>query len=672
MFRRWIFPVCVLVFLLFAGCAQEEKSTGPPGPDVVASYQGGVITKDQVNAKFDGLMSCCKGRYQGEAGRQTLIKEMVLPVVISRAIKDQRIDLRENIRKELGNLTDELNMSFLHIKFHEQILNQNEKYKELKTTYEFQKKRLEGFPLSEQFQRLVQLHQDIHPKIAKEVETVAKDYIQRLQSEASVTKNFDALRVQVTPQELKDFYRRHKEGLHGSEYRVPERIKIQEIVIKSEKSDEDCPTCASEKKEAAKAKAESVLFELGSGADFKTLAQKYAGERTETPKSRWIKRNHNPIASEEDLFALEEGEISPVLEKEDVFYIVKVLEKKSARFKSYEEILNPLKREYRWQKGEEYLKSNRDAILFTINSRPYTVGDFLDEYTRKTPPHECHHMSPEEHQMHKTDSPQLCDFAHNEFEEQKIYVDRMIDKELIIEDTYSQMIHVEHQKEIEFLAMASLYPIFHKEEMQKLIHITDEMVAEYYQKEKKGYMYPANAKLNMIVVMGGENGENKKMALEKANRAYKELKPSFFSFKKGNDFAEVARKYSEDSATASKGGRLDIDVYECRNEVEYMLLHGFHKKVFDLKPEEISDIFEFENNYYIVQIREMEDRKQLTFEEVKEQVKQDLMNKEHQKVMENWEDNLLKSAGFVVYDETLKEMLVETEKSQNLEGSQAG
>jgi peptidyl-prolyl cis-trans isomerase D len=281
-------------------------------------------------------------------------------------------------------------------------------------------------------------------------------------------------------------------------------------------------------------------------------------------------------------------------------------------------------------------------------------------------------MSPEEHQMHKTDSPQLCDFAHNEFEEQKIYVDRMIDKELIIDDTYSQMIHVEHQKEIEFLAMASLYPIFHKEEMQKLIHITDEMVAEYYQKEKKAYMYPAKAKLNMIVVMGDENGEDKKMALEKARRAYQELKPSFFSFKKGNDFAEVARKYSEDSATASKGGRLDIDVYECRNEVEYMLLHGFHKKVFDLKPGEISDVFEFENNYYIVQIREMEDKKQLIFEEVKEQVKQDLMNKEHQKVMENWEDNLLKSAGFVVYDQTLKEMLVETEKSQNLEGSQAG
>ena len=662
----------VIVLLLLAGCAQDEKSMAPPGPDVVASYQGGVITKDQVNAKFDDLMPCCKSRYQDEEGHQTMIKEMVLPTVISRAIKEQKIDLRANIRKELGELTDELNMSFLHIKFHEQILNQNEKYKELKTSYEFQKRRLEGFPLAERHERLTKLHQGIHPKIEKEVEAVAEDYIQKLRREASVTKNFDALRIQVTSQELKDFYRKHKDGLHGSEYQIPERIRVREIVLKYEKGDNDCPTCLAEKKDEAKEKAESALFELGSGVDFKTLAQKYPAEGTETPQSRWIKQDTDLIGSEKNLFSLEEGQISPVLEKEGAFYIVKVLEKKHGRFKAYGEIRAPLEKEYRWQKGEEYLKQNRDAILFTIDSRPYTVGDFLDEYTRKTPDHECHHMSETEHKMAKSDSPQLCDFAHNEFDEQTMYVDRMIDKELITEDTYSQMIHVEHKKEIEFLAMASLYPIFHKEEMQKMIHVTDEMVTEYYQKEKDAYMYPAKAKLNMIVVMGGDNEEDNKKAFEKIGRAYEELKPSLLSFKKGKDFGEIARKYSEDSATAATGGRLEVDVYECRNQIEYMLFHGFHKKIFDLEAGEISDVFEFENNYYILQAREMEDRKQLTFEKVKEQVKEDLMSKEHEKVMVNWEDDLLKSAGFVVYDQALKEVLAEAEKSQDPAESQTG
>jgi hypothetical protein len=245
-----------------------------------------------------------------------------------------------------------------------------------------------------------------------------------------------------------------------------------------------------------------------------------------------------------------------------------------------------------------------------------------------------------------------------------MFVDGLIDRELITEDTYNQMIHVEHGKEIEFLTMASLYPIFHQEEMQNLIQINDEMVEEYFQTNKEAYRYPANAKLSMIVINGADNSEDKKMALEKAQKAYDELKPSFFSFRKEKDFAEVARKYSEDQETALKGGQLEVDVYECRNSIEYMLLHGFHKQIFALKPGDISDIFEFENNYYIVQIREMESRKQMTFDEVRKKVKDDLHAAKHQKVMENWEDLLLKSAGFKIYDQILEETLAETEELQ--------
>ena len=149
------------------------------------------------------------------------------------------------------------------------------------------------------------------------------------------------------------------------------------------------------------------------------------------------------------------------------------------------------------------------------------------------------------------------------------------------------------------------------------------------------------------------------MALDKAQKAYKELKPSFFSFTKGRDFAEVAREYSDDEETASRGGLLEVDVYECRTQIEFMLFHGFHKQIFDLEPGEISNIFEFGEDYYIVQIREMESRKQMGVEEVRELVKQDLTDQKHEHVMENWEDDLLKSSGFVVYDQILQEALSE-------------
>jgi len=214
--------------------------------------------------------------------------------------------------------------------------------------------------------------------------------------------------------------------------------------------------------------------------------------------------------------------------------------------------------------------------------------------------------------------------------------------------------------------MASLYPIFHKEEMDKLIRITDKMVEDYYQRHKEEYRYPAKAKLNMILIRGGDTEERKKQAYVKAMKAHKELKPSFLSFKKGRQFAEVARKYSEDPDTATTGGRIDIDIYECRNAVEYMLLHGFHKQIFSLEPGEISDVFEFQGDYYIIQVRELEARKQATFEEVRNRVRQDIVDEEHQKVMENWEDNLLNSAGLVIYEKNIRQWL-EAENSSGRE-----
>ena len=669
MFMRRVVPVLILAGLIIAGCSREDEKMAPPDPNVVASFNGGVITKDQIQAKFESLMSCCKDRYEGEEGRRTLVKEMVLPIVISEAIQQKKIDLRKNIRKELGDLKEELNMSLLHIKFHEKILNSSEAYDDLKEAYAFQKRLLEGLPLSERYGRLVQIHEQIHPKIAKDVEEMTQNYIQKLRREASITKYYERLKVQVTEEELKDFYQRHIDGLHGDEYRVSERARIHQIVIKVDKESEGCSTCRADKKQEAKEQATSALLELRSGADFRTVSQKYSTESSDSNLPKWIARGHKVKSFEESIFSLEAGEVSGVLEENDTFYIVKLLEKQPGRFKSFKEILQPLEREYRWQKGEAYLKASRDRILFTIDGRPYTIGDFLNEFARYNPPHQCHHEKGEHQLESPKDDPQLCDFSHNNFEDQKMIVDRMIDKELITEDTYNQMIHVEHQKEIEFVTMASLYPIFHQEEMKDLVHISNERIKEYYQKEKKNYRYPAKAKLNMLVVKGGDTEEDKKKAFEKVQMAYKELNPSFFSFNKQKDFAEVARKYSEDAETASKGGRLDVDVYECRNAIEYMVMHGFHEEIFALKPGDMSDIFEFENDYYIVQIREMESRKQLNFEDIREQVKQDLYTKEHEGIMESWEDNLLKSAGFMIYGRPLQEMLAETKTPENIEGS---
>jgi parvulin-like peptidyl-prolyl isomerase len=654
MIRKRIFLYFTLPLFMISGCGQGGGEIHPSNPKVVASFNGGEITQDQLKAKYEELMPCCKERYQGAEGQKTFIKQMVLPAVIADTIKKKKINIREGIREKLGNLTGELNISFLHMKFHEEILDTNKKHGELRENYEFQKRRLEGYPLSERYDRLVQLHQQIHAQIAKEVETVAKQYIQRLRREASITRDFETLKIKVTEDDLKHFYQKHQEGLHGEEYRVPERVKIEEIKLNVEKGEEDCPTCPKEGR--AKEMAQKALDELRSGAEFHTVARKYSSD-IPSIGPKWLDGGRNGKEFDDAVFSLEVSETSPVFKSGNSFYIVRMLEKEPGYLKPYEAVRDQIEMEYRWQKGEEHLKDNGDRILFTINGKPYTIGDFIKAYTREVPAHGCHHQQKTGMRKAHEKEPQLCDFAHNDFEEQKRIIDGMIDRELIIEDTFNQMIQVEHQKEIEFLTMASLYPIFHQEEMEREIRITDEMVKTYHRKHKEEYQSPAKAKIRMILIKGGEKREEKEKAYQKAKTVYREIKPSFLSFKKGRDFGEVARESSDDSQTASKGGALDVDIYECRNAVEYMLLHGFHKKIFELEPGDISDVFEFGGDYYLIEIKEMENRKEIPFQDIKEEVKKDLMAKEHQKVMERWEDDLLKSVEFVIYGNTLKEMI---------------
>ncbi len=71
---RWILLSIGLAILVGWGCSAEGPSAVPSSPNVVASFHGGVITKEQLRARFDDLMPCCKGRYQGEEGTRTLNK----------------------------------------------------------------------------------------------------------------------------------------------------------------------------------------------------------------------------------------------------------------------------------------------------------------------------------------------------------------------------------------------------------------------------------------------------------------------------------------------------------------------------------------------------------------------------------------------------------------------
>ena len=92
--------------------------------------------------------------------------------------------------------------------------------------------------------------------------------------------------------------------------------------------------------------------------------------------------------------------------------------------------------------------------------------------------------------------------------------------------------------------------------------------------------------------------------MQKIQKIQKELKS-------GQDFAVLAKKYSEDKSSGAKGGDLG---YFSRGQ----MVKPFEDAAFGLKPNEVSDIVETQFGYHLIKVYDKKPEKILTYDEIRE------------------------------------------------------
>ncbi len=137
--------------------------------------------------------------------------------------------------------------------------------------------------------------------------------------------------------------------------------------------------------------------------------------------------------------------------------------------------------------------------------------------------------------------------------------------------------------------------------------VSDDDIRKAYESSKDRYRTGERVKIRHILLKTtGKPKEEHPKIRAKMEDILKKLQG-------GADFADLAKKNSEDPGSAVKGGDLDW-------VVRGQMVKNFEQASFSLKVKELSGIVETEYGYHVLQVMEKEDARLKPFEEVKQDI----------------------------------------------------
>ncbi len=167
--------------------------------------------------------------------------------------------------------------------------------------------------------------------------------------------------TQVSQQDLASYY-----DVHRDEYRVPEQVSVRHILIKTPLPGPDGKVDQKGMDQARK-KADDVLKQLKSGANFGDLAKKYSEDASSAKNGGslgWIQRGRFPSPDlEQAAFSLPKGGSSDVVKTSYGFDIVHIDDKQEAHAKTLNEVKDQIEAILKQQKATQAADAETTAVL---------------------------------------------------------------------------------------------------------------------------------------------------------------------------------------------------------------------------------------------------------------------------------------------------------------------
>ncbi|GJQ62453.1 MAG: peptidylprolyl isomerase [Melioribacteraceae bacterium] len=180
--------------------------------------------------------------------------------------------------------------------------------------------------------------------------------------------------IDVTRREVEEFFTNYEDSLGV----IPEKFKIAHIFI-NPKADEDIMA-------KARAKAQLLLDSIKAGADFAELAKANSddpGSAVRGGDLGFVKRGVFFTEFESAAYALQEGELSGIVESPVGFHIIELLERRGESIHSRHILVKPKSDGDSDLRAIEFLSDVRDSILSGDTTFAYFAKKYSDDKDSK-------------------------------------------------------------------------------------------------------------------------------------------------------------------------------------------------------------------------------------------------------------------------------------------------
>jgi peptidyl-prolyl cis-trans isomerase C len=265
--------------------------------------------------------------------------------------------------------------------------------------------------------------------------------------------------------------------------------------------------------------------------------------------------------------------------------------------------------------------ADNDAVVANIGDQKITVSDFNRMIS----------LLDTEKQQVIENNPQLKESVLTQF------IQSMVISKLAREKGFDKRAEVKDQ--IEFFRNNLLANLYIRQEVVGKISIPEEDLKKYYDSHKDEFKTPEMVRVRHILIKVDESApeKDKKAAKKKAEGILKKIRS-------GEDFAKLAEEVSDDPGSKQKGGELGFFP-------RGRMVKSFEDAAFTLKPGEVSGLVKTQYGYHIIETEEKKAAAIKPFDEVKENIRQKLIQDQTRSKVVAFIDKAMKDAKAEIHPE---------------------